>query len=77
MSSLIYTDHAVQRMEQRKITHDLILDVLSSPDGRIKQTMDKEIIYKKIKNRSDNLIAVVIVGKKEILTVMNFFEIKA
>ncbi len=76
MTNLIYTDHAVQRMEQRKINHEVILDLLLSPDGRIKQTMDKEIVYKKIKNRTDNLIAVVVVAKKEILTVMNFFEVK-
>ena len=76
MTNLIYTDHAVQRMEQRKISHDLIIELLTFPDGRIKQTMDKEIVFKKIKQRQDNMIAIVVVDKKEILTVMNYFEAK-
>ena len=75
MTSLIYSDHAVIRMEQRNINHALVVQIINFPDGRIKQSLDKEILYKRIKLRKDNLIALVLVGKHEVLTVMNFFEI--
>ncbi len=73
---LIYSDHAVIRMEQRRITHSIVLDICLNPDGKIKQSMDKEILYKKIKNRSDNLIAVILISKNEVVTVMNYFEVR-
>ena len=76
MNKLNYTDHAVQRMMERDITHDLVLAVISNYDGKIKQSQDKQIFYKKVKNREDNLIAVIIVGNSNILTVMTYFEVK-
>lgn len=75
MISLIYSDHAVVRMEQRDINHSTVIRIVNTPDGRIRQSMDKEILYKKIKERKDNLIAIVLVKKHEVLTVMNYFEI--
>ena len=75
MDSLIYSDHAVIRMEQRNINHNIVIRIINSPDGKIKQSMDKEILYKKISQRKDNLIAIVLVKKHEVLTVMNHFEI--
>lgn len=73
---LVYSDHAVVRMEQRKVTHSLVVDICENPDGRIKQSFDKEILFKRIKNRSDNLIAIILVAKKEVITVMTFFEVR-
>lgn len=75
MDSLIYSDHAVVRMEQRNINHSVVTRIINSPDGRIKQSMDKEILYKKLSKRKDNLIAIVLVKEHEVLTVMNYFEI--
>ena len=75
MISLIYSDHAVIRMEQRNINHNTIIRIIDSPDGRIRQSMDKEILYKKLSQRKDNLIAIVLVKRHEVLTVMNYFEV--
>lgn len=76
MEELIYRPHAVERMLVRLITNDIVRDIIESPDGIIKQSFDKEILYKKIRLRKDNLIALVVLSRKEILTVMNFFEVK-
>ncbi len=76
MKELLYTEHAVKRMLERKISTEVINDIVKSFDGKILQTCDKEILYKKIKNRDDNLIAIILVQNTEILTVMNNFEIK-
>jgi len=75
MTSYTYSEHAVQRMIERKIDHELVLKIITTPDGTIKQSKDKIISFKKIQKRKDNLIAVVSV-KKEILTVINFSQVK-
>lgn len=72
----MYRPHAVERMLLRLITHSQIKEIIESPDGAIKQSFDKEILYKRFRNRKDNLIAVVAVSRVEIITVMNFFEVK-
>lgn len=52
---------------------------LLKPDGVIKQSLDKYIYYKKLKGRSDNMVAAVAITKKhksfEVLTVMVDFEV--
>jgi len=67
-------------MFQRKIAHNVIEQILTKPDGVIKQSRDKFIYYKKIKNRKDNMIAAVTLVKLktnyEIITVMVNFEVK-
>lgn len=53
--------------------------IVQNPEGKIKQSMDKWIYYKRLNGRKDNLIAAVILIREneiEILTIMNFFEVK-
>ena len=76
MSELVYRPHAVHRMLLRSISHEIVKEVLDSPDGVIRQSFDKIISFKKFRGRKDNLIAVVSINKLEILTVMNYFEVK-
>lgn len=75
-----YSSHSVDRMLQRNISTQDIELVLSEPDGKIKQSQDKYIFYKKLKGRKDNLIAAVTVLRNknsyEIVTVMINFEVK-
>jgi len=75
-----YCSHAVERMIQRKINPKEVEIIIQNPDGKIKQSKDKFIYYKKIKLRKDNLMAAVIVNKTakeiEVLTVMVNFEVK-
>lgn len=71
-----YSEHAVERMVQRNINVDVIAQIMQKPDGVISQSLDKAIHYKTIKGRVDNMIAVVALGRVEILTVMNYFEVK-
>ncbi len=75
-----YSAHAVERMIQRKITPKIVEDIITSPLGKIKQSSDKIIFYKKIKSRKDNFIAAVTVKRKinlyEVITVMTNFEVK-
>lgn len=74
-----YSSHAVERMELRNISHSEIELLKEKPDGEILQTRDKKILFKKIKGRKDNMIAVVIIQNPlwmEVITVMNYFEVK-
>ena len=75
-----YSSHAVERMIQRKISVKEIELILNDPDGKIKQSKDKYIFYKQLKNRKDNSIAAVTVIKNrvefEVITVMINFEVK-
>lgn len=77
---IIYSSHAVERMIQRKISPQDVEQVISDPDGKIKQSKDKYIYYKKRKGREDNLLAAVAVKKSkshyEVITVMINFEVK-
>ena len=75
-----YSSHSVDRMLQRNISTKDVESILSDPDGKIRQSRDKFIFYKKLRGRKDNLIAAVTVIKNkttyEIVTVMINFEVK-
>ena len=74
-----YSPHAVDRMIQRQISTAEVENVLAKPDGLIKQSQDKIIVYKEISTRTDNSLAVVAVernGNFEVVTVMVNFEVK-
>ena len=75
-----YRTHAVERMIKRKMSPYEVEAVITDPDGKIKQSMDKFIFYKKIKGRSANLLAAVTVQKNrnyyEVITVMINFEVR-
>lgn len=77
---IIYRPHAVDRMQERNISTVEIEAILNTPDGKLKQSKDKFIFYKKLKGRSDNMLAAVSVVKNinfyEIITVMINFEVK-
>ncbi|MDZ7683858.1 MAG: DUF4258 domain-containing protein [Gammaproteobacteria bacterium] len=73
-----YSPHAVDRMASRKISTADVEALLSNPDGRIQQSKDKVIVYKRVEGRSDNMLAVVAVERQfdtEIITVMVNFEV--
>ena len=76
---ILYRDHAVTRMFERKITPAMLGEILDKPDGKIKQSKDKWIFYKKFRKRKDNLVAAVALEKNkknyEIITVMVNFEV--
>ncbi len=67
-------------MLQRNISIKDVELILNEPDGKIQQSQDKFIFYKKLKGRKDNLIAAVTVIRTkttyEIVTVMINFEVK-
>tara|TARA_Y100001936_G_C16064709_1_gene666454 strand:+ start:1082 stop:1285 length:204 start_codon:yes stop_codon:yes gene_type:complete len=67
-------------MLQRNISTKEVEIIISEPDGKIKQSQDKYIFYKKLKGRKDNLIAAVTVTRSknvfEVITVMINFEVK-
>ena len=74
-----YSSHAVERMLQRRISPQEVEDILTEPDGVIRQSRDKFIAYKKIRGRRDNLLAAVAVedGRVwEVITVMVNFEVQ-
>ena len=75
-----YSSHPVDRMLQRNISTKDVELILGEPDGKIKQSQDKCIFYKKLKGRKDNLIAAVTVLRSvntfEVVTVMINFEVK-
>ncbi|MBG59284.1 MAG: hypothetical protein CME67_06375 [Halobacteriovoraceae bacterium] len=75
-----YSSHSVDRMLQRNISTKEVEIIISEPDGKIKQSQDKYIFYKKLKGRKDNLIAAVTVTRSknvfEVITVMINFEVK-
>jgi len=78
---LRFHPHAVERMQERKITVAEIETVINSPDGKIRQTKDKSILFRRIAQRSDNLVAVVVVedhpaNEIEVITVLVNFEVK-
>ena len=74
-----YSSHAVERMLQRRISPQEVENILTEPDGVIRQSKDKFIAYKKIRGRRDNLLAAVAVedaGVWEVITVMVNFEVR-
>lgn len=79
MARIVYSSHAVSRMQERKITTDEIELILSKPEGKIRQSVDKWIFYRKFPKRPDNLLAAVVVemsrGGWEVVTVLVNFEV--
>lgn len=76
--SVVYREHAVTRMIERRLMPSEVEHVLKFSDGEIPQSKDKVIFYKKIRNRTDNLIAVVAIKadtKIEVITVLVNFEV--
>lgn len=75
-----YSSHSVDRMLQRNFSTKDVELILSEPDGKIQQSRDKFIFYKKLKGRKDNLIASVTILRSkttyEIITIMINFEVK-
>lgn len=66
-------------MLQRGISPQEVEDILTEPDGMIRQSRDKFIAYEKIRGRRDNLLAAVAVedGRVwEVITVMVNFEVR-
>jgi hypothetical protein len=65
-------------MVQRSLSATEIELVISEHDGKIKQSKDKFIYYKKLPGRKDNLIAVVAVKHgpiHEVVTALVNFEV--
>jgi hypothetical protein len=79
MLDIKYRSHAVERMLQRKISTTEVEMIILDPDGVIKQSQDKSIFYKKLKGRTDNMIAAVTIIRNhesyEVITVMVDFEV--
>ncbi len=77
---IVYRDHAVSRMMVRRITPEEVAAVLKNPDGKIKQSANKWIYYRKLAKREENAVAVVTVIVEntsfEVITVMINFEVK-
>ena len=68
-------------MLERKILVSEIEQIVSAPDGKIAQTKDKVILYKKLAKRKDNLVAAVVLDRLpgdvlEVVTVLVNFEVK-
>lgn len=76
---LVFREHAVERMKDRRISVQNVRAVLEKPDGVIPQSRDKFIYHRAIKGRKDNDVAVVAVAEREVgfevLTVMVNFEV--
>ena len=71
---LVFSAHAVERMQRRKIFPTDIEEIIFKSDGKIRQSRDKTIYYKRLKHRKGNDLAAVIIEKRndlvEVLTVM-------
>lgn len=66
-------------MLQRRISPREVENILTEPDGVIRQSRDKFIAYKEIGGRRDNVLAAVAVedGRMwEVITVMVNFEVR-
>ena len=78
---LRFHPHAVERMQERKLTVSEVQLILSFPDGRIRQTKDKVIFYKELDHRHDNFVAAVVIESlskelHEVITVLVNFEVR-
>ena len=74
-----FSSHAVDRMIQRQISTVEVEDLLARPDGLIRQSKDKVIVYKRMPGRKDNALAAVAIerdGAFEVIIVMVNFEVK-
>lgn len=78
---LRFHPHAVERMLERRISVAEVEQIVSDPDGKIAQSKDKMILYKKLGKRKDNLVAAVVVERLpgdflEVVTVLVNFEVR-
>jgi len=76
-----FQPHAVERMQERFVTVAEVNLILEAPDGRIPQSKEKSILYKRFPRRKDNLVAAVVVEKIsedeiEIVTLLVNFEVR-
>ena len=74
----VLTPHAVQRLEERKVSITEIDNILKNPD-LIKAQGPKYILAKKVSGRTDNMIACVVLERKTddlwvVITIMHNFE---
>jgi hypothetical protein len=74
----VLSPHAATRMAERHISADELSDVLHQPDW-LSQQGPKWILAKRLKARSDNMVAAVVLQKQEtdlwiVLTVVIHFE---
>lgn len=74
----VLTPHAAERINERNLSLNEIESVLKQPD-LIKEQGPKFIFSKSLKNRKDNMIACVVLEKKNnnlwiVITVMHNFE---
>lgn len=53
---LILTNHATERMKERKISKNLVIEILETGKALEKQKKNKWWVYKKIKSRNDNYV---------------------
>lgn len=77
---ILYRDHAVTRMLERAISPAMVEQIILKPEGKIKQSKDKWILFKRFRERKDNLIAAVTLElaqnqNYEVITVMVNFEV--
>ena len=72
-----FTHHAIQRMRQRNISEDLLLDLIESGDVKYKDETHMWI-FKAFADRQDNLICVAAVLEPVLVikTVMHHFELE-
>ena len=68
-------------MQERGLSVDEVSQVVNEPDGKISQSRDKFIFFKRLVHRRDNLIAAVLVEilpdeEAEIITVLINFEVR-
>jgi hypothetical protein len=76
----VLSSHALQRVQERKISANELALVVSSPDSVLSQG-PKYIFTKHFQNRDDNLVAAVLLEKKEhdlwvVITVLINFQEK-
>jgi hypothetical protein len=78
--TLVFFGHAVEQMLKRAIDPKDVEILIAHPDGVIRQSRDKRILYRRFPTRRDNLIAAVVIQQNEsileIITVMHNFEVK-
>jgi len=66
-------------MIERNISTSDVEDILTQPDGTIRQSMDKFIANKKIEARKEDSVAIVAVERNnefDVITVMVNFEVR-
>lgn len=74
----VLTPHAAKRISERNVSIDEVQEILDDPD-LIKEQGAKYILAKTLKDRDDNMVACVVLERKEndiwiIITVMHNFK---